>query len=224
MAVTTTPVFPQKFTRYAARIGNGTASAWKFMESGKGVYTSADGTKIVSLAAASTDTSARNVQLAVARKITATVTIATPAVVSAAMDVVAGDMVLFTTTDALPSGMTAGTTYFVISTGLTAATSFQFAATAGGTAINTTGTQNGTHTLWRISPKATIPVPASSGTTGTVVTVDFINNAFAPPIAIDNDGQKYIGLDANTALAARSLATVTADTVINIGGLGCDFS
>jgi hypothetical protein len=45
----------------------------------------------------------------------------------------------------LPTGITAGTPYYVLATGLTSST-FRFAATPGGAAINTSGSQSGTHT------------------------------------------------------------------------------
>lgn len=78
---------------------------------------------------------------------TATVTIATPGVVtSTAHQLILGDTVVFTTTGALPTGITAGITYYVISTGLTA-DAFQFSATSGGSAIDTTGSQSGVHTI-----------------------------------------------------------------------------
>ena len=80
---------------------------------------------------------------------TATMTIASPAVVTlTGHGLAAGDAIYFTTTGALPTGVTANTTYFVISTGL-AADSFQFSATSEGSAVNTSGTQSGTHTLYR---------------------------------------------------------------------------
>lgn len=78
---------------------------------------------------------------------TATITIASPAVITSnAHGLVAGNRIYFTTTGALPSGMTAGTDYYVLATGLTA-NAFEIAATPAGTAINTTGTQSGVHTL-----------------------------------------------------------------------------
>lgn len=79
---------------------------------------------------------------------TATITIDTPGVVTVAAGhgLEAGAAVVFTTTGALPTGLTAGTTYYVLASGLTA-TTFQVAATAGGTAIDTSSTQSGTHTV-----------------------------------------------------------------------------
>lgn len=85
---------------------------------------------------------------------TATMTIASPGVVTlTAHKLVAGQTVRFTTTGALPTGVQAGLDYYVISTGLTA-NAFQFSATPGGTAVVTTGSQSGTHTLDR-----TVPLP-----------------------------------------------------------------
>ena len=85
---------------------------------------------------------------------TATMTIASPCVVTLnSHALTANDTIRFTTTGALPTGLVVGTTYYVISTGLTANT-FQLALTAGGTAINTSGSQSGTHTLYRTTPYA----------------------------------------------------------------------
>lgn len=78
---------------------------------------------------------------------TATVTIATPGVVTIANHgLSAGAGLRFTTTGALPTGITAGTIYYVIGTGLTANT-FQFSASYGGAAVNTSGSQSGVHTV-----------------------------------------------------------------------------
>lgn len=77
---------------------------------------------------------------------TVTITIASPAVISwTGHGFSAGQAVTFKTTGALPTGITAGTTYYVISTGL-ATNSFRISTTAGGSAVNTSGTQSGTHT------------------------------------------------------------------------------
>ena len=76
---------------------------------------------------------------------TATMTIASPAVVTIPHCAVAGDKVVFTTTGALPTGVTAGQVYYVISAGLTG-NAFEFSTTSGGSAVNTSGTQSGTHT------------------------------------------------------------------------------
>jgi len=78
-----------------------------------------------------------------------TISIASPAVVDwGNHGLVAGTAVVFTTTGALPTGVTAATTYYVISDGLATAT-FQFSATLGGSAVNTSGSQSGIHTATR---------------------------------------------------------------------------
>ena len=79
---------------------------------------------------------------------TCTVSIANPAVISrTAHGLSIGDAFTVTTTGALPTGMTAGSTpYYVISAGF-GVNSFEFSATFGGSAINTSGSQSGTHTL-----------------------------------------------------------------------------
>lgn len=76
-----------------------------------------------------------------------TMTIASPAVVTKVGHQFAASMkVRFSTTGALPTGVTAGTIYYVIAAGLTA-DDFQFSATDGGAAINSSGSQSGTHTV-----------------------------------------------------------------------------
>lgn len=85
---------------------------------------------------------------------TATITIATPGVITlASHGLIAGDTIELTTSGALPTGLSASTTYFVISTGLTA-NDFQVSLSNGGAAINTSGSQSGTHTLYRTTPYA----------------------------------------------------------------------
>lgn len=77
-----------------------------------------------------------------------TITLASPGVLTTATPhgLIVGDTITLATSGALPTGLTAGTTYYVISAGLTA-TSFELSATAGGSAINTSVSQSGTHTL-----------------------------------------------------------------------------
>lgn len=77
----------------------------------------------------------------------AAMTIASPCVVtSAGHGFSAGTQIKFSTTGALPTGLTAGTTYFVLATGLTTDT-FRVSTTDGGSAVNTSGSQSGTHTI-----------------------------------------------------------------------------
>lgn len=79
-----------------------------------------------------------------------TVTVATPAVFGGlgAHGLVGLQKIWFTTTGALPTGLSVNTTYYVDTSTLTS-TTFQVSATSGGSVINTTGTQSGTHSINR---------------------------------------------------------------------------
>ena len=75
---------------------------------------------------------------------TVTISIASPAVITwPAHGLVSGDPIIFASTGALPSGITAGVTRYALVTG---SDTFNVAATAGGVAIVTTGSQSGVHT------------------------------------------------------------------------------
>ncbi len=77
---------------------------------------------------------------------TVTISIASPGVVTdTAHGLSAGAPVVFLTSGALPTGLTAGTWYYVLST---TTNTYQLAATPGGAAINTSGSQSGTHTRY----------------------------------------------------------------------------
>jgi hypothetical protein len=79
------------------------------------------------------------------RSSTVTMTIATPGVITwTAHGLEVGDKVSIATTGALPTGLTAGTEYFVKTA--PSADTFTLAATAGGSAITTSGSQSGVHT------------------------------------------------------------------------------
>jgi len=81
---------------------------------------------------------------------TVTMTSASPAVFSyTAHGLIAGDAFMLSTTGALWIGLATLTVYYVISAGLTA-DAFEVSLTAGGAAVNTSGTQSGVHTLTTI--------------------------------------------------------------------------
>lgn len=78
-----------------------------------------------------------------------TISIASPGVVSWTNHRLKADTPYrFSTDGQLPSGIDADTTYYVLASGLTA-NSFEFAASIGGSAINTSGSQYGTQTATR---------------------------------------------------------------------------
>src|SRR3990167_4363359 len=87
---------------------------------------------------------------------TFTITIASPGVVSlTAHGFTAGDTVMLETDGALPTGLSIDTLYYVVET--VAANTFSLAATKGGTAINTSGSQSGIHYLCQMSKTPGIP-------------------------------------------------------------------
>jgi len=97
---------------------------------------------------------------------TASVSIATPCVVNFSGSLPNGTALALQTTGALPTGLVIGVTYYVInSTGGT----FNLAATPGGVAINTSGTQSG---IQAISPRA-IPISELSGANETPISQIF---------------------------------------------------
>lgn len=89
-----------------------------------------------------------------------TLTIASPCVVSwTNHGLPNGTEVLFETTGALPTGITAGTIYYVVSAGTN---DFRIAATAGGAAISTSGSQSGVHTVYTRPNKGRDPTVAAN--------------------------------------------------------------
>ena len=100
-----------------------------------------------------------------------TVTIANPGVFTLSNHgYQAGQAIRFQTTGALPTGLVVGTPYYVISAGLTTST-FQVSATSGGSAVNTTGTQSGTHSIAKLKNSSTTgPLTIATGATLTVPT------------------------------------------------------
>jgi hypothetical protein len=98
---------------------------------------------------------------------TMTITIASPAVVTLSVNLQNNDAIQFETTGVLPTGVLPGTTYYVKSvSGLTC----NISLTPGGAAINTTGTQSGTHQL----SSRGIPLADLNGATSTPEVQNFI--------------------------------------------------
>ena len=88
-----------------------------------------------------------------------TLTIASPTVVTAGVNLADNTPISFTTTDALPTGVLPGVTYY---TKYLTATTFNLSATSGGAAINTSGSQSG---LQYISPRG-VPISTLPGSDG----------------------------------------------------------
>jgi hypothetical protein len=101
---------------------------------------------------------------------TFTITIATPAVVTASISLLNNTPVILTNTgypSALPTGLSVGTTYYVKSS---SGTTFNLSLTPGGAAINTSGSQSGTH---YILPNA-INITSLSGSSDAPTVQNFI--------------------------------------------------
>ena len=82
--------------------------------------------------------------------LTCTITIASPAVVTvSSAQIPDGTPIRLASTGALPTGLVVGTQYYVVNA---TGTQFNLAATAGGTPINTSGTQSGTQTVLANAP------------------------------------------------------------------------
>lgn len=99
---------------------------------------------------------------------TVTISIASPGVISwTGHPLAIGQSFTLATTGALPTGVTAGAFYYIIAAGF-GTNSFEFSATPGGAAVNTSGTQSGTHTIQGIMADDTlIEVQRSASTTAT---------------------------------------------------------
>lgn len=125
-----------------------------------------------------------------------TVSVASPGVVTwNAHGFAAGQPFKFATTGRLPVGVTAGTTYYVLATGLTTNT-FQFAATPGGAAINTT------------APTVTVTI-ASPG----VFTLNSHGLSVGDVVAFATTGALPTGLTANTLYFVKTVPNANTFTV-----------
>ncbi|MGH3512554.1 MAG: hypothetical protein ACRDRB_09770, partial [Pseudonocardiaceae bacterium] len=149
---------------------------------------------------------------------TVTITIASPAVVSwTAHGLLVGAPVTFTTTGALPTGLVASTTYYVST--VVAVDSFQVSATLGGSAVNTTGTQSGTHTGHSAGTDNLIYVWGLYHLVGTTVSV-FVDVWDCGDFTVAADGSVALpvfGTTYNTVAGEIILATLIADDAATYG-------
>jgi Flp pilus assembly protein TadG len=134
---------------------------------------------------------------------TLTVTSASPAVITKNNHgFVAGDQVIFTTTGALPTGLTKYKRYYILSTGLTT-NSFRISTTNGGSAVNTSGSQSGTHFVANAyTCRSGDPNCARSGSSGKPVGQSE-EIGFASPAVLTNSALCKYGTTANKATVAN---------------------
>lgn len=213
---TSVPTLLKQPKSWPMSIGAGDTTNWKRLVTG-----GANGSKVTCLSLTSTDSSSRNVFIAHARSSSVTVTSASPGVVSwTAHGLVAGDQIFFGGTT-VPTGVTAGLPYFVISAGLTA-DAFEFSATAGGAAVNTSST--GTAVIvYAVKVMGTVVVAITAGTDGATAGVCAFTSTIFPALPVDNDGQPYMLLESGDYLCIASSATITANKIINAMAQSGDF-
>jgi hypothetical protein len=101
------------------------------------------------------------------RGISLTVTIASPGVVTLGSPLLDGTAVQLATTGALPTGLLPGTTYYVVNA---SGSTCNLSLTSGGAAINTSGTQSGSH---KVSTRA-INISELAGASETPIIQNFI--------------------------------------------------
>lgn len=153
---------------------SGETNRWKMFDSSVTSQTSNAGSikllfqatgRVDSVAALNLNAATANFALLdAANSKTATISIATPAVVTcAAHGRSNGDKIRLTTTDTLPTGLTAATTCYVINADTD---TLQLSATLGGAAINTSGTQSGVHTLTYVPYETSYNLTSDSGISG----------------------------------------------------------
>lgn len=137
---------------------------------------------------------------------TATITVASPAVITVAASPLNGTAVRFTTDGLLPAPLATTTTYYVINR---TATTFQVSLTSGGSAVDTNAFGSGTHTVTTVSLATTAP----SGTANTqLATTAFVSNAITnvPVTLVD------WSLSETSTTQALSSMTVASPTVITV--------
>ena len=130
-------------------------------------------------------------------------TIASPCVVTypASSGALANNEIVFATTGTLPTGIVAGTTYYILAP--TGATS-NIAATPGGTAINTSGSQSGTQSARYNVPITSLGVAPYEGATATVI--------FDSKFSLVHSANLNLPGSANITTAAGDSCVVYADT------------
>lgn len=165
---------------------------------------------------------------------TATLSIASPCVVNkTSHGLEVGNKISFTTSGALPTGITASTEYYIISSGF-GANSFQISATYNGTAINTSGTQSGTHTYTAyVSKKMSgeklktliVPSTPSSEVSFDKLTPTTVGVVFDPNTPATTDILYYSTVDGSTWIyngTAYVSKIIPNSTEFNIDGFFVD--
>jgi len=145
---------------------------------------------------------------------TPTVTIASPGIFTlASHGLIAGNVVQFSTTGGLPTGILPGVNYYVIATGLDT-NDFEVSTTLSGSAVNTSGSQSGTHSVYLVNPTNGLGISfVASPTYGTVAATildsnnNFLNAGFAPGDTINITGS--VGNSREYTIATLTAGVIT---------------
>jgi hypothetical protein len=175
---------------------NKTLTAPRFSDGG--FIADANGNELIVMDTVTSAVNELTVSNAASPAVTATMTIAAPAVVTVAATPPSGTPVVFTSTGTLPTGVVSGTTYFVKYIN---ATTFNIAATTNGTSITTTGSQSGTHTATFTG----VPIVAASGSG-----------------IVQANGVEVVTLTGTQTLTSKTLTspTITSATIDTVGITG----
>lgn len=138
----------------------------------------------------------------------ATISVASPAVITVAASPLNDTAVRFTTTNLLPAPIVSTTTYYVINR---TATTFQVSLTLGGSAVNTSAFGSGTHTVTTVSLATTAP----SDTNNT----QLATTAFAKAAATQAAGTALQDPGANGVVVRTATYTTTARTITAGNGI-----
>ena len=209
---TTQPI--QSSTYVFADANATTANHISMVPNGKGTNTLVSLGTPISAGSAYTNGTYVNVPLISTQ--TVTITIATPGVVTSTFALPSGTPVTLTTTGALPTGLVAGTTYFVVnSTGLT----FNLAATLGGAAIVTSGSQSGVQSI--VSSVGTGAAAAQVVvSTGAVSSITMPTTAGAALLGTISGGSGYVnGTYLNVPLTGGAGTGAVASSITVAGGI-----
>jgi len=152
---------------------------------------------------------------------TATITNASPAVITVAASPLNNTAVRFTTTDTLPSPLVNTTTYYVINR---TATTFNVSTSIGGSAVNTTTSGSGTHTVTTVSLATTAPADTNNtqiATTGFVASAITGTNVDITNWTIE---ETFATQTATITIASPAVVTVTTspanDTPVSFSTTG----